>query len=100
MRFLLSALILCLTTACAPLRPLEETATDAERREKAGAEYTACVTREAEQNMKNPAGAEDIALAAHGRCWPAWEAYREVTRESFLAGARSAGERQLAQDKI
>src|SRR5688500_4889063 len=85
---------------CAPTRPLDEPSAQAARREQAGAAYTACVTREAELNMKNPAGAEDIAAAAHGRCWTDWEAYREATRESFYSRARTPEERQFAQDKM
>jgi len=100
MRYPTFIIVLALAAGCAPTRPLEEPSAEAARREKAGATYTTCVTREAERNMKNPAGAEDIAVAAHGRCWSAWEAYREATRESFLSGARTPEERQLAQDKM
>ena len=100
MRYPALFIALALAAGCAPTRPLDEPSAQAARREQAGAEYTACLAREAELNMKNPAGAEDIAAAAHGRCWTAWEAYREATRESFHSGARTSEERQFAQDKM
>src|SRR5690349_17199116 len=31
--------------------------------------YVGCVNAEAEKEASGAAGAEDIALAAHGRCW-------------------------------
>ena len=100
MRYPVLFIALALAAGCAPIRPLDEPSAQAARREQAGAEYTACLAREAELNMKNPAGAEDIAAAAHGRCWTAWEAYREATRESFHSGARTPEERQFAPDKM
>jgi hypothetical protein len=61
--------------------------------------YTACVGAEAEKDAGNPAGAEDIAVAAHARCWSRWDALRRATYVSFAAGARTPEERQLANDK-
>jgi hypothetical protein len=49
--------------------------------------------------MKNPTGAEDIATAAHGRCWTDWSAYRDATNASFSHGARNRDEMQFAHDK-
>lgn len=85
--------------ACAPTQPMRESPEYAARMRAAGEAYTACVSRESENDMKNPAGAEDIALAAHARCWSEWERYRAATRASFLYGARTADERQFASDK-
>jgi hypothetical protein len=71
----------------------------AERMAHAGERYTACVTAEAEKDMKNPARAEDIAITAHGRCWSQWEAYRTATSANFSYGARTPAEQQYARDK-
>src|SRR5687768_17467794 len=71
----------------------------AARMAEAGERYTACITGEAEKNAKSSAGAEDIAIAAHGRCWTAWETYRKATSVSFTHGASTAGELQYARDK-
>jgi hypothetical protein len=61
--------------------------------------YTGCLSAEVEKNVKSAAGAEDIVIAAHGRCWTAWESYREATRANFTHGARNAGELQYARDR-
>ena len=66
---------------------------------KARDNYVTCVNAEAEKGAANPAGAEDIAVAAHGRCWAAWDAYRQATAASYADSARTREERQLAQDK-
>ena len=71
----------------------------AARMTQAGDRYTACITGEAEKSMKNPARAEDIAIAAHGRCWSQWEAYRTATNVNFTYGARTPEEKQYARDK-
>jgi len=68
--------------------------------QEAAAAYTDCVAREAEKHVKNPAGAEDIAVAAHGRCWSAWEAYRDASRINFFHAVRTAEEKQLAGDRL
>jgi hypothetical protein len=65
----------------------------------AGDRYSACIASEAEKVMKNPVRAEDIADAAHARCWTDWEAYRTATNVNFTHGARNAGELQYARDK-
>lgn len=64
-----------------------------------GERYTACITAEAKKDVKNPARAEDIAIAAHGRCWAQWEAYRTATSVNFTRGTRSPEEPQYARDK-
>jgi hypothetical protein len=69
------------------------------RMKEAGDGYLACMTAQAEKDMKNPAGAEDIAVAAHGRCWAAWDNYRKTTAATFLEDARTPQEQQLARDK-
>ena len=84
---------------CAQLQPTDEPAGYAARMNARGERYIACVTQEAENNVKNPAGAEDIAIAAHARCWSAWDAYRAATNASFLEGATTRAELQFARDK-
>jgi hypothetical protein len=80
-----------------------QTSTDAEayaeRMTRAGERYTACVAAEAEKDVANPAGVEDIAVAAHGRCWAHWDAYREATNSTYLASATTREEMQLAHDR-
>ena len=66
---------------------------------RAGERYTACVTAEAEKDVKNPAGVEDIAVAAHARCWTHWDAYREATNSTYRATATTREEKQLAHDR-
>ena len=92
---------LCVLAAagCAEMQPGGESPAYAGRMKESGEQYLACITREAEQDMKNPTGAEDIATAAHGRCWSAWQAYREATNANFLRGARTRDEMQFAGDK-
>ena len=87
-----------LAGACAT-QPYPESPEYAARMKEAGDRYTACLSAEAEKDMKNPAGAEDIAVAAHGRCWSEWNAYREATRESFAFGAKSPEQQQFVKDK-
>ena len=97
-----TSLIACVAfaaAACAPVEPLRESPEYAARMRAAGDAYLACIAGEAEKDMKNPAGAEDIATAAHGRCWSLWEAYRKATAESYSLNARTPEERQLAHDK-
>jgi hypothetical protein len=85
-------------SACAPL-PRDESAGYAARMESRGEHYVACMTKQADTNVKNPAAAEDIAIAAHARCYPAWDAYRAATSASFLHGASTDAEVQLARDR-
>jgi hypothetical protein len=61
--------------------------------------YVTCVTTEAEKDAANPAGAEDIAVAAHARCWSTWDAYREAMDSGFARDARTREEKQFAHDK-
>ena len=91
----LPSLVALVAAGCAQLQPADESA----RMNARGERYVACVTQEAENNLKNPAGAEDIAIAAHARCWSAWDAYRAATSTSFLQGATTDAEVQLARDK-
>ena len=93
-----SLLCVILAAGCAQTPPAEDPAYAA-RMKDAGDAYQACLTREAEKDMKNPAGAEDIATAAHGRCWTAWETYQQATDASYAYGARSAEQKQYARDK-
>lgn len=90
---------LLVLSGCAQMRATPEADDRDSQMEQAAEAYSACVTREAERSMQNPLGAEDIAIAAHGRCWTEWDAYRDATRTTFFRGARSPGEIQLATDK-
>jgi hypothetical protein len=92
--------LLCLATAagCAQF-PGRESPEHAARMTGAGNAYLACLTREAEKDAKSPAGAEDIATAAHARCWSAWDIYRSVTNTNFFYNARTADEKQYARDR-
>lgn len=83
---------------CASALP-RESPQYAERMRAAGESYTACISAEAEKDVKNPARAEDIAIAAHGRCWTQWEAYRNATRVNFTHGTRTPEELQYAADR-
>ena len=85
--------------SCAPVQPAGDATAYADRMNASGQRYVACVTAEAEKEANSPAGAEDIAVAAHARCWLAWEAYRKATAVSYLEGATTREELQLAQDK-
>lgn len=84
--------------ACASPRP-RESPLYAERMTEAGDRYTACITAEAEKDMKSPARAEDIAVAAHGRCWAQWEAYRTATSVNYTHGANTPEQLQYARDR-
>jgi len=97
-RLSLAAVAIAAAAGCAPL-PSDESAAYAARMMSRGERYVACMTKEADTNVKNPAGAEDIAIAAHARCYPAWDAYRAATSASFLLGASTGAEVQLARDK-
>jgi hypothetical protein len=70
------------------------------RMKQAEERYTTCVAAEAEKDVGNPAGVEDIAVAAHGRCWAAWEAYRDATTATYSGGAQTREEKQLAHDRV
>ena len=65
----------------------------------AGNQYLSCLNAAADEYMTNPAGAEQIAAAAHARCWSEWTAYRDDTQASYTSGAKTPEELQLARDK-
>jgi hypothetical protein len=94
--FVAVTLALALACGCAPLRDRDDSG---EAMNQARERYVDCVGAEAEKDAANPAGAEDIAVAAHARCWTSWDAYRQTTYRSFTADARTRDERQLANDK-
>ena len=89
-----------LSCACAQIQVEPEDTAAGQRMAQAGERYTTCVTAEAEKEVGNPAGVEDIAVAAHARCYPAWEAYRTATTAAFSSGADTREEKQLAHDRI
>lgn len=93
----LAMLALALASGCASMRDADESGDG--RLQQARERYVECVTAEAEKDASSPAGAEDIAVAAHARCFARWDAYRRATYASFAAGAHTGGERQLAHDK-
>jgi hypothetical protein len=91
---------LCLAVAgCAQLDPTLETPANAALAKQTGDAYLACLSREAEKEMKNAAGAEDIATAAHGRCWSMWDTHRQAVSASYVGNARTAEEKQFANDR-
>ena len=92
--------VLCVALACG-CAELDTTRGDADPAALTQARdaYVRCVNAEAEKAASNPAGAEDIAVAAHGRCWASWDAYRQATARTYAAEARTREERQLAHDK-
>ena len=92
--------ILCTlaVAGCAQMQP-GESPIYAARMQESAEQYLACISREAEKDMTNPTGADDIATAAHGRCWSVWEAYRAATNANFSYGAKTPGERQFAGDR-
>jgi hypothetical protein len=91
----LAAAALALACGCARLGETR----DAQSLNQARERYVDCVNAEAEKDAASPAGAEDIAVAAHARCWGSWDAYREATNTAFAGQARTRDERQLAHDK-
>ena len=90
----------CLVAAagCAQF-PGRESPEHAARMNGAGDAYLECMTQEAEKDAKSAASAEDIATAAHARCWPAWDAYRSATNANFAYNARTDDEKQYARDR-
>ena len=92
--------VMCLAVAgCVQLDPTMETPANAELTKQTGDAYLACLSREAEKEMKNAAGAEDIATTAHGRCWSMWDTHRQAVSASYIDNARTAEEKQFANDK-
>ncbi len=96
---LLPFLALLAMAGCATLEPDPDSEPLAIRMKQVGELYLACLSAEAERNIKNPAGAEDIVLAAHGTCWTEWDSYRDATNTSFTHNTKSPEERQYARDK-
>ena len=88
-----------LTSGCAQMRSAPSDPGHEEHMKQAGDAYSECVTREADKEMKNPVGVEDMAMAAHGRCWSEWDAYRAATKDAFAYGARTRDELQFATDR-
>jgi hypothetical protein len=88
-----------LVAGCAQLHSPGDSADYAARMNKLGERYVQCVTQETDKAATSAAGAEDIAIAAHGLCYPAWSAYQRATSESFSYGAETPAEVQLAKDK-
>jgi hypothetical protein len=91
----LAVATIALACGCAPLSETGDSAGLAQARER----YVGCVSAEAEKDAASPAGAEDIAVAAHARCWASWDAYRAAANSTFAAQARTPEEQQLAHDK-
>jgi hypothetical protein len=98
-----TALLLCaciaVATGCASTLDSSETGPYAQRMKTAGESYATCVYAEAEKDAASPVGVEDIAVAAHGRCWTEWDAYRDATSTAFSAGASTRDEKQFAHDR-
>jgi hypothetical protein len=88
-----------LATGCASTVDSFETGPYAQRMKTAGESYVTCVYAQAEKDAANPVGVEDIAVAAHGRCWTEWDAYRDATNTAFSAGASTRDEKQFAHDR-
>jgi hypothetical protein len=84
---------------CAGTPESDDAAPYAQRMKTAGEAYVGCVYAEAEKDAANPVGVEDIAVAAHGRCWTAWDAYRDATNAAYSAGVSTREEKQLAHDR-
>lgn len=90
---------LCMLSAVGCAQLPRESPEHAARMQQAGNTYTQCLAEQAEKNATNPAPAEDIAIAAQGICWPAWDAYREAARANFFFDTRTPQEKQLAHDR-
>lgn len=86
-------------SACSSGLPLQSSPEEAARVAAVEQTYLACLTREAAALGGSPVSVDEIANAAHGRCWENWTAYRQVTYETFVGNARTDDERQLARDK-
>jgi hypothetical protein len=95
----LAVLCAALVCGCADLGTAPGEDADPAALVQARETYVRCINAEAEKDAANPAGAEDIAVAAHARCWGSWDAYRHAAITSFANGARTREERQLAHDK-
>jgi hypothetical protein len=94
----IAAAALALACGCAPLSESGDPQDDG-RLKQARERYVECVGAQVEKDAASPAGAEDIAVAAHARCYTSWEAYRRATETALARDARSPEERQLAHDR-
>src|SRR5437899_1394261 len=83
--------VAALAAGCAPL---SET-----RANVAGNRYLTCLNSAADGYMTSPAGAEQIATAAHAKCWSEWNAYRDDVQADYTSRATTPEEMQLARDK-
>jgi hypothetical protein len=97
-RAAIAAGLLTLAAGCAQLDS-PDGAAETPKLAAARESYVQCVTAEAAKEAGTMAGAEDIAVAAQGRCWTRWDAYRVATYTTFAAGAATRDEQQLAHDK-
>lgn len=94
---LLRLLCILVATGCAELP--RQSPEHAARMQQAGEAYTGCLAQHASERGASTAPPEELALAAHGYCWPAWDAYRESARSNFFFDARTPDEQQLANDR-
>jgi hypothetical protein len=94
----LAAAVLALADGCAPLAVSDDPLGEAGVKQ-ARERYVECVRAQAEKDTASPASAEDIAVAAHARCWASWDRFREATRTALARDAKTPEERQLAQDR-
>jgi hypothetical protein len=85
--------------ACAQIGPSPGDDDSQVRLSDARTRYVDCLHAAAERNVQSPAGAEDIANAAHARCWSEWDTYRTAAYETFAEHARTREEKQFAHDK-
>ena len=88
-----------LAGGCAQTIETEEPRAEPAGIEQARDRYVRCVRAHAEKSATNPAGAEDIAVAAHASCWSDWDAYRQAVNSGYTRDARSREENQLGSDK-
>ena len=89
---------LVMAAGCAQF-PFRESPEHVARMRAAGEAYLACLAREAEKDPQSPASAEDMASAAHARCWTAWEVYRSAANANYIHNARTPDEKQYARDR-
>lgn len=91
--------LLCILVASGCAELPRQSPEHAARMQQAGDAYTGCLAQQANADANRTAPAEEVALAAHGYCWPAWDAYRESVRSNFFFDARTPEEKQLANDR-
>lgn len=91
--------LLCILAASGCAELPRQSPEHAARMQQAGEAYTGCLARQANADANSTASAEELALAAHGHCWSAWDAYRESVRSNFFFDVRTPEEKQLANDR-